>query len=119
MHLPVVGGLLSAHLLSKKAGVEVEVGWPCSGPLLRLAEEAARKLLPGEDLSVLCCCTVVPEVHWKKMALLDLGARRAVLHSLSSKEVNFLCLQESILCCELTSCPHVCQLLYVLNAAIC
>ncbi|XP_032275583.1 ER degradation-enhancing alpha-mannosidase-like protein 2 isoform X3 [Phoca vitulina] len=43
----VVGGLLSAHLLSKKAGVEVEAGWPCSGPLLRMAEEAARKLLPG------------------------------------------------------------------------
>lgn len=38
----VVGGLLSAHLLSKKAGVEVEAGWPCSGPLLRMAEEAAR-----------------------------------------------------------------------------
>lgn len=56
VHLPVVGGLLSAHLLSKKAGIEVEVGWPCSGPLLRMAEEAARKLLPGENLSVLCCC---------------------------------------------------------------
>lgn len=49
--VPVVGGLLSAHLLSKKAGVEVEAGWPCSGPLLRMAEEAARKLLPGEYLS--------------------------------------------------------------------
>jgi len=45
----VVGGLLSAHLLSKKAGVEVEAGWPCSGPLLRMAEEAARKLLPGKS----------------------------------------------------------------------
>lgn len=44
----VVGGLLSAHLLSKKAGVKVEAGWPCSGPLLRMAEDAARKLLPGE-----------------------------------------------------------------------
>ncbi|XP_067564032.1 ER degradation-enhancing alpha-mannosidase-like protein 2 isoform X6 [Pseudorca crassidens] len=43
----VVGGLLSAHLLSKRAGVEVEAGWPCSGPLLRMAEEAARKLLPA------------------------------------------------------------------------
>lgn len=62
MHLPVVGGLLSAHLLSKKAGIEVEVGWPCSGPLLRMAEEAARKLLPGENLRGLCCCAVVHEV---------------------------------------------------------
>lgn len=44
----MVGGFLSAHLLSKKAGVEVEAGWPCSGPLLRMAEEAARKLLPGK-----------------------------------------------------------------------
>lgn len=46
-NIRVVGGLLSAHLLSKKAGIEVETGWPCSGPLLRLAEEAARKLLPA------------------------------------------------------------------------
>ncbi|XP_012866147.1 PREDICTED: ER degradation-enhancing alpha-mannosidase-like protein 2 [Dipodomys ordii] len=48
-NIRVVGGLLSAHLLSKKAGVEVEAGWPCSGPLLRMAEEAARKLLPGKN----------------------------------------------------------------------
>ncbi|XP_006258439.1 ER degradation-enhancing alpha-mannosidase-like protein 2 isoform X1 [Alligator mississippiensis] len=46
-NIRVVGGLLSAHLLSKKAGTEVEPGWPCSGPLLRMAEEAARKLLPA------------------------------------------------------------------------
>lgn len=50
----MVGGLLSAHLLSKKAGVELEAGWPCSGPLLRMAEEAARKLLPGENSSGSC-----------------------------------------------------------------
>lgn len=43
----VIGGLLSAHLLAVKAGMEVEEGWPCSGPLLRLAENVARKLLPG------------------------------------------------------------------------
>ena len=62
MHLPVVGGLLSAHLLSKKAGVEVEAGWPCAGPLLRMAEEAARKLLPGESLSGLRRCAAGQEV---------------------------------------------------------
>lgn len=50
----VVGGLLSAHLLSKHAGIAVEEGWPCSGPLLRLAEDAARKLLPGEEIASLC-----------------------------------------------------------------
>lgn len=43
----VVGGLLSAHLLAGRAGMELEPGWPCSGPLLRMAEDAARKLLPG------------------------------------------------------------------------
>lgn len=47
----VVGGLLSAHLLARRAGMEVEPGWPCSGPLLRMAEDAARKLLPGEDVN--------------------------------------------------------------------
>ncbi|TRY60891.1 hypothetical protein DNTS_035154 [Danionella cerebrum] len=46
-NIRVVGGLLSAHLLSKRAGVKVEEGWPCSGPLLRMAEDAARKLLPA------------------------------------------------------------------------
>ncbi|MBN3304049.1 EDEM2 protein, partial [Amia calva] len=46
-NIRVVGGLLSAHMLSKKAGIELEAGWPCSGPLLRMAEEAARKLLPA------------------------------------------------------------------------
>ena len=48
----VVGGLLSAHLLSRRAGMQVEAGWPCSGPLLRLAEKAATKLLPGTSLNV-------------------------------------------------------------------
>lgn len=43
----VVGGLLSAHLLSHRAGLVLEPGWPCSGPLLRLAEDMARRLLPG------------------------------------------------------------------------
>nr|XP_054111047.1 ER degradation-enhancing alpha-mannosidase-like protein 2 isoform X6 [Callithrix jacchus] len=51
-NIRVVGGLLSAHLLSKKAGVEVEAGWPCSGPLLRMAEEAARKLLPEYNKAI-------------------------------------------------------------------
>lgn len=27
--------------------MDVEEGWPCSGPLLRMAEDAARKLLPA------------------------------------------------------------------------
>lgn len=44
----VLGGLLSAHLLYKKTGMELEPGWPCSGPLLRLAEDVARRILPGK-----------------------------------------------------------------------
>ncbi|XP_040187657.1 ER degradation-enhancing alpha-mannosidase-like protein 2 [Rana temporaria] len=48
-NIRVVGGLLSAHLLSKRGGLELEPGWPCSGPLLRMAEDAARKLLPAFD----------------------------------------------------------------------
>lgn len=48
-NIRVVGGLLSAHLLSQKAGMETELGWPCQGPLLRLAEDAARRLLPAFD----------------------------------------------------------------------
>jgi len=50
----VVGGLLSAHLLSQKAGIVVEENWPCDGPLLRLAVDLARKLLPGIPVMVFC-----------------------------------------------------------------
>ncbi|MEQ2158892.1 ER degradation-enhancing alpha-mannosidase-like protein 2, partial [Goodea atripinnis] len=46
-NIRVVGGLLSAHLLAGRAGMELEPGWPCSGPLLRMAQDAARKLLPA------------------------------------------------------------------------
>lgn len=48
-NIRIVGGLLSAHLLSHKAGLEVEAGFPCNGKLLRLAEKVARKLLPAFD----------------------------------------------------------------------
>lgn len=46
-NIRVVGGLLSAHLLAPRAGVTVEEGWPCQGPLLRLAVDAAERLLPA------------------------------------------------------------------------
>lgn len=48
-NIRIVGGLLSAHLLSHKAGVDLEPGWPCNGPLLRLAEDVAKRLLPAFD----------------------------------------------------------------------
>ncbi|XP_022188395.2 uncharacterized protein LOC111047036 [Nilaparvata lugens] len=48
-NIRIVGGLLSAHLLSQRAGVEVEPGWPCNGPLLRLAEDVARRLIAAFD----------------------------------------------------------------------
>ncbi len=69
-NIRIVGGLLSAHLLAYKgkfinifqrepngnekvslgiAGVNLEPGWPCTGPLLRLAEDAATRLLPAFD----------------------------------------------------------------------
>ena len=48
-NIRIVGGLLSAHLMARKAGVDLEPGWPCTGPLLRLAEDAASRLLPAFD----------------------------------------------------------------------
>ena len=48
-NIRIVGGLLSAHLMARKAGVPLEDGWPCSGPLLRLAEDVASRLLPAFD----------------------------------------------------------------------
>ncbi|KAM3179580.1 hypothetical protein ACTXT7_000315 [Hymenolepis weldensis] len=44
-NIRIVGGLLSAHLLAKRAGLAVEPGWPCHGKLLDLAERFASKLL--------------------------------------------------------------------------
>lgn len=48
-NIRIVGGLLGAHLMSLRAGVDVEPGWPCNGPLLRLAEDVAKRLLPAFD----------------------------------------------------------------------
>ncbi|XP_054268962.1 ER degradation-enhancing alpha-mannosidase-like protein 2 [Macrosteles quadrilineatus] len=48
-NIRIVGGLLSAHLLSQRAGVDLEPGWPCNGPLLRLAEDVARRLIAAFD----------------------------------------------------------------------
>ncbi|XP_050530017.1 ER degradation-enhancing alpha-mannosidase-like protein 2 isoform X2 [Daktulosphaira vitifoliae] len=48
-NIRVVGGLLSAHILSHRASKNLEMGWPCNGPLLRMAEDVARKLLPAFD----------------------------------------------------------------------
>ncbi|XP_065092418.1 ER degradation-enhancing alpha-mannosidase-like protein 2 [Ochlerotatus camptorhynchus] len=48
-NIRIVGGLVSAHMMSHKAGVELEPGWPCNGPLLRLAEDVAKRLLPAFD----------------------------------------------------------------------
>ncbi|CAG5073994.1 Similar to EDEM2: ER degradation-enhancing alpha-mannosidase-like protein 2 (Homo sapiens) [Cotesia congregata] len=48
-NIRVVGGLLSAHLLIKKAGMTLPPGWPCNGPLLRLAEDMAKRLIVAFD----------------------------------------------------------------------
>ncbi|XP_034946516.1 ER degradation-enhancing alpha-mannosidase-like protein 2 [Chelonus insularis] len=48
-NIRVVGGLLSAHLLMKKAKMNLPPGWPCNGPLLRLAEDMAKRLLVAFD----------------------------------------------------------------------
>jgi hypothetical protein len=55
----VIGGLLSAHLLSYRLYLEpnsntlnvskhLDPEWPCNGPLLKLAVNFADKLLPGK-----------------------------------------------------------------------
>ncbi|CAJ0582637.1 unnamed protein product, partial [Mesorhabditis spiculigera] len=47
-NIRVVGGLLTAHMMSGRVpGMDLEPGWPCSGPLLRLAERMADRLLPA------------------------------------------------------------------------
>ncbi|XP_031340524.1 ER degradation-enhancing alpha-mannosidase-like protein 2 isoform X2 [Photinus pyralis] len=48
-NIRIIGGLISAHLLSHRAGVDVEPGWPCNGPLLRLAEDVAKRLITAFD----------------------------------------------------------------------
>ncbi|XP_065333677.1 ER degradation-enhancing alpha-mannosidase-like protein 2 [Cloeon dipterum] len=48
-NIRIVGGLLSAHLMSHRAGVDLEPGWPCNGPLLRLAEDVAKRLIAAFD----------------------------------------------------------------------
>ncbi|KOB68600.1 alpha-1,2-Mannosidase, partial [Operophtera brumata] len=48
-NIRIIGGLLSAHLLSHRTGTKLEPGWPCNGPLLRLAEDVAQRLIPAFD----------------------------------------------------------------------
>lgn len=48
-NIRIIGGLLSAHLLSNIAGINLEPGWPCNGPLLRLAEDVAKRLIVAFD----------------------------------------------------------------------
>ncbi|XP_045521040.1 ER degradation-enhancing alpha-mannosidase-like protein 2 [Pieris brassicae] len=48
-NIRIIGGLLSAHLLSHKSGMKLEPGWPCNGPLLRLAEDVAHRLIAAFD----------------------------------------------------------------------
>ncbi|KPJ12527.1 ER degradation-enhancing alpha-mannosidase-like 2 [Papilio machaon] len=48
-NIRIIGGLLSAHLLSHKTGLKLEPGWPCNGPLLRLAEDVAQRLIAAFD----------------------------------------------------------------------
>ncbi|XP_045623563.2 ER degradation-enhancing alpha-mannosidase-like protein 2 [Procambarus clarkii] len=48
-NIRILGGLLSGHLMSKKMGIEVEDGWPCAGPLLRISKDVADRLLPAFD----------------------------------------------------------------------
>lgn len=42
-NIRIVGGLLSAHLMQHRSGAKLEPGWPCNGPLLRLAEDVVSK----------------------------------------------------------------------------
>ncbi|XP_053663484.1 ER degradation-enhancing alpha-mannosidase-like protein 2 [Anopheles marshallii] len=50
-NIRIIGGLLSAHLLSHHADLAsmglVKPGWPCEGPLLEIAEDVAQRLLPA------------------------------------------------------------------------
>ena len=46
----VIGGLLAAHLMAHRTDMQVEPGWPCSGKLLELAEDVAKRLLPGTEI---------------------------------------------------------------------
>lgn len=48
-NIRIVGGLIGAHLISHRAGIDLEPGWPCNGPLLRMAEDVAKRLLPAFD----------------------------------------------------------------------
>ena len=56
---------MSAHLLAPRAGVTVEEGWPCQGPLLRLAVDVAERLLPGWYINkLLTKCEVKIIGYW-------------------------------------------------------
>lgn len=46
-NIRIVGGLLGAHLMQHRSGATLEPGWPCNGPLLRMAEDVVCSLIPS------------------------------------------------------------------------
>ena len=36
-------------IVAARMGIKVEEGWPCSGPLLRMAKDVTDRLLPAFD----------------------------------------------------------------------
>lgn len=42
-------GLFVDRVFLYRMGVKVEDGWPCDGPLLRMAKDVASRLLPAFD----------------------------------------------------------------------
>jgi mannosidase alpha-like ER degradation enhancer 2 len=62
-NIRVIGGLLSAHLLSVRGEIPLAPGWPCEGPLLRLAESLARRILPGKVPDSAVCSLCMPCAH--------------------------------------------------------
>jgi hypothetical protein len=44
--------------------MEVDFGWPCTGPLLKLAEMVARKLLPAFDVRGIIYLRILRFFSW-------------------------------------------------------
>jgi hypothetical protein len=60
----VVHCSIIVSILFIRAGMEVDFGWPCTGPLLKLAEMVARKLLPAFDVRGIIYLRILRLFSW-------------------------------------------------------
>lgn len=64
-NIRIVGGLLGAHLMQHRSGATLEPGWPCNGPLLRMAEDVVSAAAAATEASMISFVLFLTSISFK------------------------------------------------------